>query len=230
MIRNLKALGLALVAVFAMSAFVASAASAAQGTLTTFPEGSTVIATAEQTGEHEFVLTDHKIGEGFATTKCKKAAFTGTAGVKTGATSVNAHPVYTECIAFGQPATITTTGCDYLLKVGEFAGGAAPVTTDLVCAAGSVIKIVTGTCEVTVGAQTGLVKSEATNSGVAVPETGMDLLLHTAITGIKYTVVKDNIGCPLTGTGAFTKGDYNGKTTVKAHDSTTKATVGITLH
>ena len=58
----------------------------------------------------------------------------------------------------------------------------------------------------------------------------MDLLLHTNITGIKYTVVKDNIGCPLKGTGSFSKGDYTGTTTVKAHDSTTKAAVGITLH
>ena len=119
MIRKFKALGLALVAVFAMSAVVASAAQATAGTLTTFPAGKTVIATAEQTAEHEFVLKDHEAEPGkFANTKCKKAVFTGTAGVATGATSVTAHPVYTECTAFGQNATITTTGCDYLLKIG----------------------------------------------------------------------------------------------------------------
>jgi hypothetical protein len=237
MIRKLKALGLALVAVFAMSAIVASAASATAGTLTA--EGKTVIATAEQSGEHEFVLTDHPIAPGFAVTKCKKAVFTGTAGVTDGATSVTAHPVYTECTAFGQPATITTTGCDYVLNTGtpvivEGVQTGWHVVTDLVCAetkeptVNHVIKIVTGTCEVTVGGQTGLTTSEVTNSGGA--GTAMDLLLHTKITGIKYTVVKDNIGCPLSGTGSFSKGDYNGTTTVKAHDAETKVAVGITLH
>jgi hypothetical protein len=229
MIRKFKALGLALVAVFAMSAIVASAAQAAAGTLTS--EGKTVIVTAEQVGEHEFVLTDHETEPGkFANIKCKKAVFTGTAGVTDGATSVTAHPVYSECTAFGQPATITTTGCDYLLKTGTPTAGGWHVTTDVVCAAGSVIKIVTGTCEVTVAGQTGLATSEATNSGGA--GTAMDLLLHTKITGITYTVTKGNIGCPLKHSvpKLWHKGDYNGTTTVKAHDSTSKAAVGITLH
>jgi hypothetical protein len=106
----------------------------------------------------------------------------------------------------------------------------APVTTDVVCTAGSTIKIVTGTCEVTVGGQTGLIASTVTNSGAASPETAMDLLLHTNINGVHYTVVKDNIGCPLTNTGNFSKGDYTGTTTVKSHDSTTEVAVGITLH
>jgi hypothetical protein len=228
MIRKFKALGLALVAVFAMSAIVASAAQATAGTLTS--EGKTVIATAEQVGEHEFTLTDHETEPGkFANTKCKKAVFTGTAGVTDGATSVTAHPVYTECTAFGQPATITTTGCDYVLKTGTpTATGGWHVVTDLVCTGTDTIIIHTGTCEVHVGPQTGLATSEATNSGTG--GTGMDLLLHTNITKIKYTVGKDNIGCPLKGTGSFEKGDYTGTTTVKAHDSISKAAVGITLH
>jgi hypothetical protein len=58
----------------------------------------------------------------------------------------------------------------------------------------------------------------------------MDLLLHTKIGGLRYTVTKDPIGCPLKGTGAFSSGDYTGTTTVKAHNSSTKAAVGITLH
>jgi hypothetical protein len=237
MIRKFKALGLALVAVFAMSAIVATAAQAAAGTLTS--EGKTVIATAEQSGEHEFVLTDHETEPGkFANTKCKKAAFTGTAGVTDGATSVTAHPVYTECTAFGQPATITTTGCDYVLKTGTPTAGGWHVTTDVVCTGPDekaepptpkhLIRIVTGTCEVTVDSQAGLNTSEATNSGGA--GTAMDLLLHTNITGIVYNVTKDAIGCPLKGTGVKSKGDYTGTTTVKAHQEITKVAVGITLH
>jgi hypothetical protein len=244
MIRNLKALGLALVAVFAMSAFVASAASATSGTLTTFPSGKTVNITASQTaktgeGSHEFTLTDHPVSGGFANTKCEYAHFDGKATVKDGATTMTVEPTYgthaplgNTCTAFGQPATITTTGCHYLLHTATKtpAGTGWHVVTDLTCEAGKAIKIVTGTCEVTVSPQTGLATSEVTNSGSASPETAMDLLLHTNITGIKYTVVKDNIGCPLSGTGSFSKGDYTGKTTVTATDSTTGVPVGITLH
>jgi hypothetical protein len=228
MIRNFKALGLALVAVFAMSAVVASAASATAGTLTA--GGKTAIATAEQTTGHKFTLTDHKIGEGFATTECTTAVFTGTEGVTDGATSVRAHPIYEGCKAFGLNATITTTGCDYVLNTGTPAeGGGWHVVTDVVCAstAGTphVIKIVTATCEVQVGSQTGLATSSVTNSGG-----GTDLLLNTNISGITYNVTKDGIGCPLSGTGVKSQGDYTGTTTVQAHDSTTKAAVGIQLH
>jgi hypothetical protein len=221
-----KALGLTLIAVLAMSALVASAAQAAAGTLTS--EGKKVIATAEQTGEHEFTLTDQEVSPGvFASTKCKKATFTGTEATSEGATEVKVHPVYTECTAFGLPATVTTTGCDYTLKTGEPVTGGWHVTTDVVCPSAS-IKITTATCEVTVGAQTGLTTSSVTNSGGS--GTAMDLTLHTAITGIKYTVAKDGIGCPLTSTGSFSKGDYKGTTTVKAHESGTGVAVGITIH
>jgi hypothetical protein len=235
MIRNLKALGLALVAVFAMSALAASAAQATAGTLTTFPAGLTVIATSEQVGEHQFVLTDHEILPGaFATIKCESVTFTSTAGIATGATAWTVAPSYPRCLAFGlgQPATITTTGCDYVLKTGTPTtdGLGWHVATDIACTGGAVIQIVVATCEVQIGAQSGLITSQVTNSGAASPETARDLLLHTKITGLKYTVTKDAIGCPLKGTGSFSKGDYNGTTTVKARDSVTTAAVGITLH
>jgi hypothetical protein len=228
MIRKFKSFGLAVVAVFAMSAIVATMAQATAGTLTT--EGKTVTATAEQVGEHEFTLTDHEIEPAkFFSFKCKKAIFTGTAGVTDGATSMTVHPVYSECTIFGGPVTITTTGCDYLLKTGTpTATGGWHATTDIVCAAGSVIKIVSGTCEIQVGAQTGLATSEVTNSGGE--KTAMDLLIHTKITGLVYNVTKDPIGCFLKGTGVKSKGDYTGTTTVKAHESVSGAAVGITLH
>jgi hypothetical protein len=227
MIRNLKALGSALVAIFAMSAVVASAAQATAGTLTS--EGKSVIVTAEQVGEHQISFTDHLIGGQPFGWKCKKVTFTGTQAVSEGATTLQTHPIYQECIVGGLNATITTTGCDYLFHIGTpTLSGGWHVTTDIVCNAGSVIKIVTATCEMTIGGQTGLTTSELTNAGGV--GTAMDLLLHTSITDIKYTVNKDGIGCPLSGTGSFSKADYVGTTTVKGHDSTTQAPVGITLH
>jgi hypothetical protein len=237
MIRNLKALGLALVAVFAMSAIVATAAQATPGTLTTFPAGKTVDITAEQIGTHEFLLTDHEVEPGkFATTTCEYAHFHGVGTVATGSTTLTVLPTYgnaeKKCTAFGQPATITTTGCHYLLHSGTETPAKTGwhVLTDVVCEEGKVIKIVTGTCEVTVGSQSNLTTSEVTNSGSPAPETAMDLLLHTNVHSIEYKVVKDNIGCPLKGTGTFKKGDYTGTTTVKATDAATGVAVGITLH
>jgi hypothetical protein len=237
MIRKFKALGLALVAVFAMSAVVASAAQATAGTLTS--EGKSVVITAEQVGEHELVLTSHETEPGkYANVKCKKATFTGTGTLSEGATTVRAHPEYKECSAFGQAATITTTGCDHVLHTGTTTGfGGWKVTTDIDCATTltgdlsfftHVIKIVTGTCEVWVEDSQNQPFAEVTNSGGA--GTAMDLQLHSKLIWIEYRVVKDNIGCPLKGVGFFFDGDYTGTTTVKAHDSTTKAAVGITFH
>jgi hypothetical protein len=225
-----NALGVALFAVLAMSAMFASAAQAA-GTLTTFPSGRKAIMTAEQTGEHEFILTDQEVSPGvFATVKCKKATFTGTAAAAEGATEVKVHPVYTECTGFGLPATVTTAGCDRVWKMGEPVAGGWHVTTDIVCSPGSLFVFKTATCEVTVGSQTGLTTSSVTNSGSSSPETAMDLVLHTSIGGIRYTVVEDGIGCPLKSKGSFSQGDYKGTTTVKAHESGTGASLGITLH
>jgi hypothetical protein len=227
MIRKFKTFGPTLLAVFAMSAVVPSAVQATSETLTTFPGGSSAIPTGEQVGENALTLTDHEVEPGqFATSKCKKATFTGTEPLPEGLETILAHPEFKECTAFGQPATITTTGCDYLFHIGSPTSGGRHATKDIVCSAGATIKIVTGTCEVTIGSQNGLTTSEVTNSGT---EEAMDLLLHTNITGIKYTVVKDGVGCPLIGKGEFSKGDYTGTTTVKAHDSSSGEPVGITV-
>jgi len=216
MIRDLKALGLALLAVCAMSAVVASAAPASSGTLTT--TGS-VTATAEQVGEHVFTLTSHPVSGGFATVKCKKAHFEGVGFLSTGATSATVAPSYSECNAFGLPATITTTGCNYRLDIGtlteltvHFPGGVVTggwhVTKNVVCASGFLIRIVAQTCEVVVGSQNGLTTSTVENGPA------WHLTLKNNISKIKYTVVKDGIGCPLAKTGAFEDGHYVGTSTV----------------
>jgi hypothetical protein len=142
---------------------------------------------------------------------------------------VTVNPVYEGCKAFGLNATIATTGCDYVYHFGTPTGSGWHVATDIGCSAGSTIKILTATCEVTIGPQSGLATSEATNSGRASPEAAMDIVLHTNITGIKPTVGKDGIGCPLSGAGSFSKGDYTGTTTVRAHNAVTGVAVGVTL-
>jgi hypothetical protein len=230
MVRKIKTLGLALVAVFAMSAVVTSAASAAAGTLTTFPAGKTVVGTGEQIGEAAVTLTDHPIGTGFASIKCKKLVGDAVGTVTEGATTVTVTPTASECTAFGLPATVEHNECTLVMHSGETTGnGGWQVITTLACPAGKAVTLKTATCEVSITSQE-LSTAEVANSGSASPETAMDLLVNVNVSNAKYTVVKDGIGCPLTGTGSFSKGDAVGALTVKGLDSVTKAAVGITLH
>jgi hypothetical protein len=137
MIRNLKVLGLALVAIFAMSAMVASAASAqTQGKLTT-EGGGAVTLTGSETGEKANRLTAFGLS-----VECPGSTYTGkktltTAETEAGkkheplpnlSTTATIIPVYNQpkCIApvggSNFPATVTMNGCDYDLTVNETTG------------------------------------------------------------------------------------------------------------
>ncbi|HEV2790640.1 MAG TPA: hypothetical protein VGV69_05010 [Solirubrobacterales bacterium] len=130
MTRKFKALGLALVAVFAMSAVVASAASATEFTSASSPvEFHGVQPKAEP---HVFTSDGYK-------TECGIATFSGKATTPT--TTVTASAFYDECTAFTLPANITMNGCDYLFHL-PTSGDEA--TVDLVCPAGKEVTIDAG--------------------------------------------------------------------------------------
>jgi hypothetical protein len=117
MIRNLKILGVALVAVFATSAMVASAASAQQGKFTSDgPVTLTGTATSPWTlklfGLHiecpGTVLTGHKVG---STTE----------PIPSGATEATLMFVFSICkvTELNWPATVAMNGCDLVAKLGS---------------------------------------------------------------------------------------------------------------
>ena len=225
-----KRILLCLAIVGAMLTGVQPTLASASGELKTYPAGESVTATGEQTAtKHRLTLTDHPVGGSFWTFECNVVKATGVGSSKAGDTAITVHPTYEGCTAAGLAITITTTNCDYVYRLGEPTAGGWHVTTDISCTAGSSIKIASSTCELTIGTQTGVATSEVTNAGSASPETAMDLLVHTNLSGLKYTVTKDGIGCSLSGTGSFSKGDYTGTTTIKAHDSVTKAAVNLTI-
>jgi hypothetical protein len=137
MIRNLKVLGLALVAIFAMSAMVASAASAQlQGKLTT-EGGGAVTLTGTETGVKANRLTAFGLP-----VECEGSTYTGektltTAETEAGkthervpnlATTATIVPIYNQpkCIATvggsNFPVTVTMNGCDYDIQIGETTG------------------------------------------------------------------------------------------------------------
>jgi hypothetical protein len=120
MTRNLKALGLALVAVFAFAAISASAASAEtkiHGALQTTPDGTANLVGTEVGGDHVF-----NVGGGIGSISCTNSEFHGHIAGKT--TSPTITPTYTNCtftlLGIPRPATVTLNGCQYTLTTHAF--------------------------------------------------------------------------------------------------------------
>jgi hypothetical protein len=138
MIRNLKALGLCLVAVFAISAMAASAASANPNPITLTP-GSYPAALTLDTITPQIYTTS--AGAQITCTTVDGHGTITSPGV--GDTNVTITDInYTGCTAkVGAntlPATVNMTGCDYLFHGGveDVAGHFKEGTVDLVCPAG----------------------------------------------------------------------------------------------
>jgi hypothetical protein len=107
MIRNLKALGLLVVAAFAMTAIGASAAHAQPAN---FQAGSyTATVRGVQT-------TENTLSNGIRSVSCATANLTG--GLPAASTTITIESSYSNCTGNGNTtATVTTNGCDYTLHV-----------------------------------------------------------------------------------------------------------------
>jgi hypothetical protein len=149
MTRNLKALGLALIAVFAMGAVVASSASAvADDHFTTTKPSALVTGVShnnkfEITGGPKFECTTSKFTGTFLNNSTEitiDPEYTG----KIGHTPHNTSPtVAAECNATGGDITVDMNGCHYDLT-GNTTGldkGLVDATVWITCPAGQVIKI-----------------------------------------------------------------------------------------
>ncbi len=133
--RNLKALGLVVASVFAMSAIAASAASAS----TTFHS------TVHPQNLSGTQVESHVFTTDAGTVTCKKAVFTGATSALTSATQT-LSPDYNECTAFGFiNVPIHENGCGYLFN--------ANGTTEVECPTGKTIEITVPFCTTTVGPQ-----------------------------------------------------------------------------
>jgi hypothetical protein len=193
MSRKFKPLGLGLIAVLAISAFLASAAQAAP-VFTTSVSPVYVYATGESIGEK--LSIEHVI------TECKTSHYTGTA--TTNSSTLTLTPTYTGCTLAGTGLTVhvTTTGCGYLFHLQNKSGTTYNSKVDIECGANPIKIEGTGTaCVATVGAQTGL-------SNVAYANYAFDVTNEPSVGGIKATVVTDGFLCPFSGTGVKTGGTY----------------------
>ena len=194
MIRNLKVLALAVGAVLALTAMMASAASAAEYTASAYPATATG---ANTKGSEVFTTEGGKV-------ECNSHFVTGSITEPT--STITVTPTYTSCEAFGfLEATVNMEGCDYVFHV----SGTGPFTNtvDVVCPTGKSIKIVASSCRVEIKGQEKL-------GSVAVSNVGSGILAKPNVTGIAYTVTQDGFLCPFGGTGNKTGATYTGEVTL----------------
>ena len=200
--RNLKILGLALIAMLSMSAVAASMASADELTAENYP--------ATLKGSLDEVAVPDKFLTTTGPVSCKQANYDGTISGPT--TTVEVTPTYNECTAFGFPAVIDHGNCKYLFHIVK---NTTEGDVDLVCTSGelTVTAIGAGTpkCIVHVPPQsdiTGTVKYSRIGAG-----TTQEITVVANLTGIDYTHTQGTgVGsCP---SGSATNGTLEAKAKV----------------
>jgi hypothetical protein len=230
MIRNIKVLGLAVVAVFAFGAITASAAFAE-------PEFHSEVAstkyTAEQDGGSQIFVTP--AGTVTCTDVTGEATTTTTTNKTITATNIkyfntNEKGEHVKCITktlFGNIEVgidFTTDECDYLFHA---TGGVEPNggTVDVVCNKAGGITISGPGCSITVpggaGQNKGLKEAIYDNKEAGAKR---DVTITAKVKGISGTAT----GFLCSKEGAFTTGEYTGNVTVKGFkDEALGAQVGI---
>jgi hypothetical protein len=224
MTRKLKALGLALVAVFATSALVASAAQAEEFTgydQSTGTHTETVIHGVQE-GSHSFTA-----GSGFGSITCTTATFAGNSPTGT-STELTITPTYSGCSdSFGRTVDVTMEGCDYKFTTPTFvSSGTYSGLVDLACPTGHSVTVHvtsggTSVCTVTIHAQTGLGSNHYTNKA-GNPD---DVTVTTDITNLHTTTEGGFFNCGVSN-GEHTDGSYVGNTTVTG-ETTGGAPLGV---
>ena len=186
MIRNLKALGLALVAVFALSAMAASSASAVD-------KVTTGVSPAVLTGVSE--LGQFKITTpGEPNVRCTTSKYN--VKVASGASEITIEPTYEGTLgvtphahhcnlsfAGANEATVDLNGCDYDLK-GETTGSdnGTDATVSVTCPAGQEITITTN-----VGCTFHIPPQTPTSGGATTTNKSGKVEVKVTSTGITYT-------------------------------------------
>jgi hypothetical protein len=128
--------------------------------------------------------------------ECQNASFSTGAEIAFPAASLSVNPTYGECVQFGFiGATVTTTGCQYVINPGTLSMGGSEGTLGIACEAGHKITMKAGTCEVQIGTQSGLKTLHLSNS-----ESG-SVGASLEISNMVIDKTKDGFLCPLAGTG-----------------------------
>jgi hypothetical protein len=197
MSRQIRALGLALLAVFTTAAVTASAAQAGEFTAGEYPA---TITGSSAAASHEFITQ-------LGVMKCGPT-FDGK--LEAAAATLTVVPNYgTSCKLGEKLVHVTNNGCDFRWHAGgTLEADVVNGSMDIVCPDNKIDFEITSEpiCHLTVPAQNELGTLFYTNNTAA-----EDVTLHFALEGISY--ILDN-GCPEV--GAFANGVYKGTSTLKA--------------
>jgi hypothetical protein len=204
MTRKFKTLGVALFAVLALTAVMASAASAAQYTASSYPT----------TGTGESGLGNDTFITEAGAVECK-SHFEGTLASASEDLTVTAK--YTNCRAFGFLEAVVSH-CKYTFTSPTGSGDNYSASLHVVNAP---CTITAGTCEVSVPVQNNLSKVSITNNTAA-----GDVSVQANVEGIAYEVKKDGFGCPFSGTGPKTNAKYIQHNAI-TFDSTNGASIDV---
>jgi len=213
MTRNLKTLGLALVATLAIGALVAQGALAAENHQF-HADAAKVDSTGQQIGAHELVVGTA------GTVKCNAVngeathTFTEVSAGTFERDTITVAPHYSECTFGGSPATLNFNHCAYVADSDTTAGnttGGEPANVEVECAAGSVVEIATTVCTLTIGPQ---VISDAARFEDD-PNNKNSIITKATAHGIVIGNKADKAGCALVPKGAI--GKYNGEVTLTCY-------------
>jgi hypothetical protein len=211
MISKIKALGLAFVAITAMSAVAASAAQAGVLDVGATPQGSAVITGQIETNQTT-VLTVAKStgGVGNFNSIAEEASFEGTTAAGAQINEATVTATYTKVKLFGLAATVLMNGCKYTLTGAGHAANTA--TIDIVgCTAGKSITIQSTSCQVVIPEQNGLSHVVGTNLN----DSPHSVTLAATVTNITHT----QFGvCPDGNNHHSTNASFTGNTIVKAYE------------
>jgi uncharacterized protein YrzB (UPF0473 family) len=224
LIRNLKILGITLVAGLALSAMAASPGAAKQFHSETEP----TLLTAEQT-ESDLLTTN--AGE----ITCTKITYEGTVSAKT-TTTATLQPSYSGChliFIYTFKATIDTNGCAYVVSIEAGENPENEGEVEIECPSGKVIEVTAAlesfeffNCTVTVPPQKGLKKATFTNKGAGKER---HLTVSLNLTGIEYVEHGESCAFEEGSTKTTANGTYKGSTTIRGYADNGKegAQVGI---
>jgi hypothetical protein len=193
---KIRALALALMALAASGAMMASAAQAGQFTAESYP----ATLTGTQLSGHEFSFFNYSV-------RCTSASFDGS--LAAGSETLTIGAAYEECESGeGDPVTVKMTGCDYVFRAGNSLGvNEVDGTMGIKCPAGAGVDFenaVTG-CDVKIQAQGTLSTLVYTNR----PE-AKDFDVDINVANFKYDQDAQCFG----GVAMFFNGAYTGQVTM----------------
>jgi hypothetical protein len=213
MIHKSKVLGLAFVAVAAMSVAAVPAAQASELHATFAGNVSILGSNTAQHSQHVFTTAAGSI-------KCTQSLFEGTApyvgGPQVTAQELTLTGRYTGCTGFGLAATLDMSGCKYTVTNKHSVTGHTTALTAYVditgCTTGKTIEVtMAGPCLVTFPEQHNLGHIVFSNNPAASPH---DVTANFTVTGITYEA---HGTCPVPPTVLMHDGQYAGQATFQAH-------------